>query len=165
MPGSYSLSYGNLTEPFETGDIQPGQAIVQRQSTCPSSCTKRFKEPINIVAFVAHGHYLVHKAVTALYDENQNLKQTIYRRDFHDNFMQEFQQLKPPVVVNPGDMIHSSHYYDTSYATKTFPYGESNEKEMFASFALYYPRQNMGVDVHGKPLLFSTCGLLVFNMR
>mmetsp|Transcript_12195 Transcript_12195/g.32484 ORF Transcript_12195/g.32484 Transcript_12195/m.32484 type:complete len:659 (+) Transcript_12195:793-2769(+) len=149
--------------PYESGNLQPGkQDLIHRQATCPSECTSSFARNVTVFGSNLHMHTAGQKMYTQLYDSEGNAKPLLdqMRIDFWDNGFQGVEAIPDgEFVIQPGDMLQTHCYFNTSARTKEVTFGTGTLNEMCMNFIFYYPAQYRGVDADGSPLKLANCGI------
>jgi hypothetical protein len=101
-----------------------------------ATCTVSSSEPITLLSASPHAHKLAVRMVFTV--DKANGENTV----MHDMpFVfgeQKSYALDPPVVVQKGDVINTTCYYENT-TSSTVTFGESTTNEMCFNFALYYP--------------------------
>lgn len=164
------IHYTNTRRQYVAGSLQTGDAVVSRsfglrrpdgtrgppatiisglpyQHSCPSECTNRFSQPLNVFSSFLHMHRTGRKISENLYHANGTFKHTLNQVNFWSDSFQQMTEFKTPVQIFPGESLQLTCVYDTSKKSKT-TFGEETSDEMCMDFLLFYPVQTDPITGH-----------------
>eukprot|EP00775_Hariotina_reticulata_P006322 gene6322-6557_t len=123
--------------------IPPGVAHYPANvSVCPSSCTKRFKQPVTLVDAFLHMHGAGKSMKVRRYRGTQELAPLADLRAF-DYAFQGASILPPDArVLQPGDVLTLQCTYDSRGRTNITRGGPGTNDEMCFAWISYYPAQD-----------------------
>lgn len=144
---------GLLTIMQSALEIPPGRTNFSAPTShCLPSCTRRFKQPVNLVDQAFHMHGIGHSAITRRWRGGQELKPQAHVRRFDYNH-QGFTPVAPDArVLRPGDALALTCTFDSTSRTNVTRNGQGTEDEMCFYWAYYWPKQDdMGVCASAPP--------------
>lgn len=160
--------YTNTRRQYVAGSLQTGDPFVSRsgiivsgvpyQHSCPSECTSRFSEPINIFSVLLHMHRTGRSISENVYHPNGTFKENLSHVNFWSDNFQQTKRLPVSTTLNPGESLQLTCVYDTS-KTKNTAWGVETSNEMCMGFHLYYPIQVDPVTTHD----INICGWLQYG--
>lgn len=157
------LYYTDVRRRHILGSIQTGDALVTLRDThvenglsyqfsCPSICTSRFSQPVQLVSSFLHMHRTGRQASTNVFfppeaDGETKLKTSLNQVSFWSDKFQHATRVYKQVELKPGEQIQTSCTYDTTKRPNV-TFGFSTEQEMCMDFVMYYPMQIDPVTKH-----------------
>lgn len=108
--------------------LPPGNSMIHRQVTCPSGCTKYFKEPVHVFGSLLHMHEFGRKIWTSKFDYNGNFLGVMNRIDYWSFGNQQITPVN--YTINPGDRLQTHCVYDSSKWRQAIPFREDTFSEM-----------------------------------
>lgn len=150
------LYYTDTRRRHILGSIQTGDALVtlrdapvqnnlSYQFSCPSICTSRFSQPVQLVSSFLHMHRTGRYASTNVFyptDDNgeTKLKASLNKVSFWSDKFQHARRMYKQVELVPGEQLQTSCTYDTAKRPNV-TFGFSTDQEMCMDFVMYYPMQ------------------------
>lgn len=149
--------YTNTHRQYAAGSLHTGDPFLSRtgtivsgfsyQHSCPSECTSRFSQPIQIFSVLLHMHRTGRTISENVYDANGTFKENLSQVNFWSDKFQQTRRLPESTTLNPGDSLQLTCTFDTS-KTKNTTWGIATDNEMCMAFHLYYPVQVDSVTTH-----------------
>lgn len=160
------LYFTDKPRKFEAGTLGFGDNFVslaprtvipefEYQSTCPSSCSSKWKEPLNVFATLPHMHTTGRSMFLNRFSKGGEFIENVNKVEYWSNDHQIAQYYDPPKQILPGEVLSNTCIYDTSKRPETI-FGLETKNEMCINFILYWPAQRLQ---ESDGALFS-CGML-----
>ncbi|KAJ3317999.1 hypothetical protein HDU76_000986 [Blyttiomyces sp. JEL0837] len=127
-------------------------------NVCPSECTSKFSQPINVISTFNHMHTLGHN-MSVQHIRGINEIEPISIRPFYDFNYQANKQILNTIIM-PGDAIITTCTYKPTIGerTNTTKFGESTKQEMCLNIIQYYPKmENIDVCMSEANLGLALC--------
>lgn len=142
--------YTDTARKHRAGSILVGDSLVSLygkqvvhehhyQFSCPSACTSRLEQPINLFTSFLHMHTTGREIYTNVFRGGE-LVHRLNSVNFWSDSFQQTRVLQPPVVLTPGDTLQLSCIYDTRKRPNT-TFGGGTLNEMCMDFIMYWPLQ------------------------
>jgi len=144
----FKLIYTPTLRPNDIGTLMIGATniaipgnipSVQLAGQCPSGCTAKFPNALNVLSSGIHMHQLGQSAYTQQIRNGVELPR-ITDLPFYDFKFQSGVSLKNGTTILPGDLLIHHCIWDSIGKTQITTYGESTSNEMCYSFIVYYPK-------------------------
>uniref|UniRef100_A0A914W9W3 DOMON domain-containing protein n=1 Tax=Plectus sambesii TaxID=2011161 RepID=A0A914W9W3_9BILA len=121
--------------------IPPKQQKFTTYAYCPSECTSKMTQPMNIFTGLLHTHLLGVALRLRVIRKGVELKSDM-KDDHYDFNYQSPVFLTKPIQLLPGDDLIVECTYDSTARDKTTYGGFGTDNEMCLAFLEYYPKRN-----------------------
>lgn len=143
--------YTNKMRKYEAGSLVLADSFVSRigqpvisgfkyMHTCPSECTSKFSQPINVYGSFLHMHTTGMTIYTNRFSKEEQFLGKLSSVNFWNDRFQKSRALPEPIILSPGQQLATTCVYDTSKRANT-KFGLSTRDEMCIHFLQYYPVQ------------------------
>jgi len=105
---------------------------------CPTGCTNKLTNPLNVLYFGVHMHTLGFRAWTQQIRNGVELPPLVDVPYYDFNFQSPV-PAKPGTVIMPGDLLIHNCIWDSASRSTATAYGETTSNEMCYNFIIYYP--------------------------
>lgn len=143
------LHFADTLRDNEAGSLLIGDSFVQLQGeqiesgfkyqfTCPSECTEKFSEPVNLFSSFLHMHRTGMAIANNKFNKRDRFIENVNQVNFWSDSFQN--QVAIDKRLRPGDQLSISCIYDTRKLPQT-RFGLQTEDEMCMDFVGYWPLQ------------------------
>ncbi|KNC47124.1 monooxygenase [Thecamonas trahens ATCC 50062] len=119
--------------------IPAGEAAFHYETTCPSECTSRWTQPLNVFTVFLHMHSVGKTIWTTVHRAGERVPEAEDRIEFWDFNHQQLTTVN--YTLQPGDEINVHGVFDTTGKSAPVVFGTASDEEMLMSFLSYYPAQ------------------------
>jgi len=144
----FTLIYTPTLRPYDIGTLMIGATNIRIPGDdpsvtlvgqCPSGCTNKFPNPLNVISTGIHMHTMGQSAYTQQIRNGVELPRLTDLK-FYDFQFQGAATTKNGTVIMPGDLLIHHCDWDSVGTNQVTTYGESTTNEMCYNFISYYPK-------------------------